>query len=331
MLVVLSLVVAFFENHHHSWKQTGIQLLLVVIVAFAGVSLATQAAFPDTPEKSLSENQNFWGGIETTQTNEPQQDAANNEVIENQQIPAANVEVDAASYLVADLQTGELLAGKDVHTPRPVASLTKLMTAVVAHETIDDQATIQVTESAVTTYGSAGNLAAGDAFSLSTLYYPLLLSSSNDAAAAIAEHAGYERFLNQMNRKALAVGMPQARFADASGLSVNNVASSRDIIALTQYIQNQHPFIFSITASAQKTVPRGPARESAVFTNNHPLHSRANFLGGKNGYTDEARHTLLSVFEIEKQQATRPVAIVVLGSENHIADTEKLLEWTTQI
>lgn len=301
-------------------------------MAFAGVNLATQAAFPDTPEKSLSENQDFWSGIATTETDQTQPQAASKgETPQKPQVPTAGVRVDAKSYLVADLQTGELLAGKRIHTPRPIASLTKLMTTVVAHETIGGEAAINITESAAATYGSAGNLTVGDTLSLSTLYYPLLLSSSNDAAAAIAEHAGYERFLNQMNRKALAVGMPQARFADASGLSVNNVASPRDIIALTQYIHNQHPFIFSITASAQKTVPRGPRRESAVFTNNHPLHSQANFLGGKNGYTDEARHTLLSVFEIKKGQTTRPVAIVVLGSDKHIADTEKLLEWTTQI
>lgn len=331
--VVLSVLVNTSNNNNYGWKRTGIQLLLVVIVAFAAVSLATQAAFPDTPKKSLSENQNFWQTIKEEQNQEAvETDQAKNLANEqDSQLTNANVSVDASSYLVADLQTGEILSGKNIRTARPIASITKLMTAVVAHETISDQTPITITRSAVSTYGSAGNLTAGDSFTLSTLYYPLLLSSSNDAAAAIAEHAGGRRFVNQMNRKALAIGMQQARFADASGLSANNVASSEDIIDLAKYIYNKHPFIFSITTQAQKTVPNNYLRQSAVFVNNHPLHAQPHFLGGKNGYTDQARHTLLSVFEVKKNEQTRPVAIVVLDSDQQITDTRSLLRWAEEL
>jgi D-alanyl-D-alanine carboxypeptidase len=321
-----------FHDNHYGWKRTGIQLLLVVAVAFAGVNLATQAAFPDTPKKSLSENRNFWQGLKNNQEQETdkQTRSANTET-DTTQITKADVAVDASSYLVADLQTGEMLAGKNIRDTHPIASITKLMTAVVAHETINDQSPISISRSAVSTYGSAGNLTAGDSFTLSTLYYPLLLPSSNDTAAAIAEHAGGRRFINQMNRKALAIGMNKTRFADASGLSANNVASPEDIINLAEYIYDQHPFIFSITAKAQKAVPANYPRESYVFVNNHPLHSQPNFLGGKNGYTDKARYTLLSVFEIEKSEQERPVAIVVLDSDQQITDTRKLLRWTENL
>lgn len=331
--MVLSVVVNTSRDNNYGWKRTAIQLLLVVIVAFAGVSLATQAAFPDTPEKSLSENENFWQalkeeqGRKTTQTNQTKNTVSK----KAPQLINTGLSVDASSYLVADLQTGKMLAGKNIRASLPVASITKLMTAVVAHETINDQTPIDITRSAVSTYGSAGNLTAEDSFSLSTLYYPLLLPSSNDAAAAIAEHAGERRFIDQMNRKALALGMQQTRFADASGLSASNVASSEDLIDLAKYIYNKHPFIFSITTKAQKTVPGGYLRQSAVFVNNHPLHSQPNFLGGKNGYTDQARHTLLSVFEVEKDGQKRPVGIVVLDSDQQITDTRKLLEWVEEI
>lgn len=319
------------SNPHHTWKQTAIQLGLVILVAFAGVSLATNAAFPDTAEKSLSENDTFWASIptkaNTRASQEPEASQAN-----NKDLPAnADVSVDASGYLVADLQTGEILAGKNAQTARPIASLTKLMTAVVARETIGDNTTIDITPSAVATYGSAGGLSAGQSYSLSTLYYPLLLSSSNDAAAAIAEHTNRQRFLSLMNRKALAIGMERTRFVDPSGLSAGNVASPKALLALSQYIHQQHPFIFSITESAQRTAPSRLNTESAVFVNNHPLHSLPEFVGGKNGYTDEARHTLLSVFRVTKKADQRPVAIIVLGSDEQVADTRQLLRWTQEI
>jgi D-alanyl-D-alanine carboxypeptidase len=319
-------------NPEHTWKQTAIQLALVILVAFAGVSLATNAAFPDTTKKSLSENDTFWASIQTKTVKSPTSQQTQAPQTANKDLLAeADVSVDAAGYLVADLQTGEILAGKKAQTARPIASLTKLMTAVVARETVGDNTTIDITPSAAATYGSAGGLSAGESYTLSTLYYPLLLSSSNDAAAAIAEHTNRQRFLSLMNRKALAIGMRRAHFVDPSGLSAGNVASPQGVLALSQYIYKQHPFIFSITESAQRTAPNRLEADSAVFVNNHPLHSLPEFAGGKNGYTDEAQHTLLSVFRITKQQDERPVTIIVLGSDEQVTDTRKLLRWTQQI
>jgi D-alanyl-D-alanine carboxypeptidase len=134
-----------------------------------------------------------------------------------------------------------------------------------------------------------------------------------------------------MNRKALAIGMERTRFVDPSGLSAGNVASPKALLALSRYIHQQHPFIFSITESAQRTAPSRLNTELAVFVNNHPLHSLPEFVGGKNGYTDEARHTLLSVFRVTKKADQRPVAIIVLGSDEQVADTRQLLRWTQEI
>jgi D-alanyl-D-alanine carboxypeptidase (penicillin-binding protein 5/6) len=322
------------NNSRYSWKQTGVQILLVIIVAFAGVSIATQAAFPDKPEKSLFENKDFWEPIETKQLQktQPKEDSqpVSQQVVQPR-LMRADVSVDAKSYLVADLQTGEMLAGKQIDKQLPIASITKLMTAVVARETYGSQTDIDITESAAATYGNSGDLSAGDSLPLSNLYYPLLLSSSNDAATALAEHSGGKQFISQMNRKALAIGMQKARFADASGLSANNVASAKDLFALAEYIYNQNSFIFSITTQAQKTVPKPLSDESAIYVNSHPLHSQPNFIGGKNGYTDKAKHTLLSVFQVSKNNQSRPVVVIVLGSNQHVEDSKKLLDWVEQI
>lgn len=307
---------------------------MVIIVAFAGVSIATQAAFPDKPGKTLFENKGFWEPIETKQPRRTQPADKTRSVsqdVARPQLMQADVSVDAKSYLVADLQTGKMLAGKRIDSQLPIASITKLMTAVVAREMYGDQTRIDITESAAATYGNSGNLSAGDSLPLSTLYYPLLLSSSNDAATALAEHSGGKQFISQMNRKALAIGMQKARFADASGLSANNVASAKDLLALAEYIYNQHSFIFSITTQAQKTVPEAPRDESAIYVNNHPLHSQPGFIGGKNGYTDKAQHTLMSVFQVSKNNQSRPVAVIVLGSDKHVEDSQNLLDWVKQI
>lgn len=332
--MVLSYVVSNPNNSRYSWKQTSVQILLVIVVAFAGVSIATQAAFPDKPGKSLFENKDFWEPIETKQPRRTQPTEDSEPVSQDTaraQLMRADVSVDARSYLVADLQTGQMLAGKRIDSQLPIASITKLMTAVVARETYGDQSRINITESAAATYGNSGNLSAGDSLPLSTLFYPLLLSSSNDAATALAEHGGGKEFISQMNRKALAIGMQKARFADASGLSANNVASAKDLFALAEYIYNQHSFIFSITTQAQKTVPDALSDESAIYVNNHPLHSRPGFIGGKNGYTDKAQHTLMSVFKVSKNNQSRPVVIIVLGSNQHVEDSQKLLDWVKQI
>ena len=238
--------------------------------------------------------------------------------------------VGAASYLVADLGSGQVFAAKRAGEAFPIASLSKLMTAVVANETIAYNDPITVSQSAIDTYGFAGGLTAGEKLKLKDLYLPLLLESSNDAATAIAEHEGFNAFLRLMNHKALALDMETTRFSDPSGLSAENTSSSRDLFRLARYIYDKKRFILDLTASIQETIPQANSPELRNFTNNNPMVGRAGYRGGKNGYTDEARHTLLSVFDVSINNATHQVAIIVLGSESHVEDTRRLLAWLKQ-
>lgn len=238
--------------------------------------------------------------------------------------------VSAKSYIVADIETGHTFAQKRAGEVFPIASITKLMTAVVANENIAYNDTIYISDDAVSTYGRAGGLRSGERLTLEDLYLPLLLESSNDAAAAIAEHHGSERFLRMMNRKALALDMGSTQFYDPSGLSNGNRSSARDLLRLARYIYNKKQFILDLTTSVQETTPDTDSNALRNFTNNNPIAGQVDFLGGKNGYTDNARHTLLSVFETEIDGETRQIVIIVLGSESHAADTRKLLTWLKQ-
>jgi len=315
-----------FRQSRHSWWRFTIRIAVILIFAFVGASIASQAAFQKTPPKSLSSGQQFWkqntapSFIKATATKA----AKTKNITAN--VPTAPVKTTASAYLVSDLENGQILAAKNADQTLPIASVTKLMTAVVAHETVGDKTDITVSKNAAETFGNAGGISAGSTLTLATLYYPLLLSSSNDAAAAVAEQVGKNRFHSLMNRKSVALGMNDTQFADASGLSPGNTATAADLSRLARYIYNHNYFIFDITSIAQQTIATGQTGQKQ-FSNRNPLHTKPEFVGGKNGYTEPAQNTSVSVFEISKNGLTRPVAIVVLNARNAAGDTNKLLRW----
>ncbi len=308
-----------------------LQLVIIVGIALVATNLASKAAFlEEPPSRTIDTNTSFWEKNKEAGNNDNQGIArADTKLEESAEITVSTSppKVDASSYIVADLETSQVLAKKHPDTPRAIASITKLMTAVVADETMSGDDVVPISSNAVNTEGQAGGLEAGERLTLQTLYYPLLLESSNDAAAAIAEHRGKRRFLNLMNRKALALGMGSTQFADPSGLSANNTASVRDLFRLSRYIYEKKPFIFDITSRLQETAPQEDSDSLRTFSNNNPLKEQQSFVGGKNGYTDVAKHTLLSVFSVPANQTRHAVAVIVLGSDSHVDDTRKLLSW----
>lgn len=233
----------------------------------------------------------------------------------------------AKSYVVGNITTGDIYASKAGKRQLPIASITKLMTALLAQDMIDSNSVIPITERAVATYGEQGGLSAGESMTFSNIIYPLLLESSNDAAEAIAEYIGRAHFMQQMNRKARGLGMHRTIFDDPSGLSQFNRSTAEDLFVLSRHVHSRAPLIFDITASLQETVPQENSVELRNFTNNNPFKSYPDFVGGKNGYTDEARKTLLSLFDVTVGDTTQTIAVIVLGTETHVTDTKKLLGW----
>jgi D-alanyl-D-alanine carboxypeptidase len=238
--------------------------------------------------------------------------------------------VSARSYLVADLETGEVFLERNSSLVYPIASITKLLTAVVANETISFDRLITVTPHAFNTYGGQGNLQIGERLTIGEMYYPLLLSSSNDAAVAIASHQGEGAFITLMNQKARALDMENTIFDDPSGLSPQNVSTASDLFKLARYIHDRKSFIFEITTKNAEALDATEYTPARTYTSNNPMRGRGDFLGGKNGFTDEARKTLLSLFKVGVGDEERVVAIIVLGSEDHTSDTLKLLSWIQQ-
>lgn len=236
----------------------------------------------------------------------------------------------AESYLVGDIETGEIIMQKNEDEEFPIASVSKLMTAVVAKESLDIHRYATVSQGSYNTYGSEGELKLGEKILLSDLMYPLLIESSNDAAEVIANDYGRDAFLILMNQKAATIGMTHTSYEDPSGLSPDNKSSVVDLFRLGKYIKENHPDIFDMTRVKQYSTLKHS------WKNLNAMLSYENFAGGKNGFIDQAKKTTVATFEIPftisdedgaKKIERRTFAIVLLRSDDRNADITSLLKY----
>jgi D-alanyl-D-alanine endopeptidase (penicillin-binding protein 7) len=235
--------------------------------------------------------------------------------------------ISAKAFLVADIRTGRVYAERNADLVLPIASLTKLITALVANETIHYDRILSVSkDDRAQTEGTPGTISVGDSFTISDLLFPLLMESNNSVAYTLARYFGSNTFVGWMADKAKAIGMEHTNFEDPSGISEKNVATANDIFKLTRYIHDNQSYILNISRDTEKTI-RSEEGRSYKLNNFNVFSGNPQFLGGKTGYTDEARETMTTVFEVPLEHATATVAIVVLRSEDRKKDVEKLLSW----
>jgi D-alanyl-D-alanine carboxypeptidase len=240
------------------------------------------------------------------------------------QVQGDSVAVTARAYMVADLDTGKIYLEKNSRAVLPVASMSKLITAFVATEVIDKDALITISEENAGLPPDTSNLTAGEKIPFKTILYPLLLSSSNVAAEALASATNRRDFLESMSSYAWEVGMPSSFFADASGLSPQNAASARDMFALARYLHKSRQDILSITRTPVSSIATTSEHGAHTFLSTHPFVNDPNFLGGKTGRTPEAGETMITLMQV----SNRPLAIIVLGSQygSREPDTRALIE-----
>ncbi len=238
-------------------------------------------------------------------------------------IPAAGgaqVETGARAAIVMDGDSGRVLYEKNARQALPIASTTKLMTALVALESgCQPEERVTVDPAWVGAEGSSIYLRAGEELSLNTLLHGLLLRSGNDAALAVAGHCGgtVEAFVAQMNEKARQLGMEDSTFADPSGLSEHSRASARDMALLARVcLENQ--ILAGIAATRSATL------EGRNFTNHNKLLWRyEGCIGLKTGYTQRAGRTLVSA----ARRDGLTLICVTLDDPDDWADHARLLDW----
>lgn len=236
-----------------------------------------------------------------------------------------------AAFAIADISTSDEVYSEGATKHWPIASITKLMTAIVATEKIGISKKVTISQNAADTPGSATNLfTAGQVFTVDDLLMALLQISRNDAAVALAESYGMDGFIAEMNAKALRIGMRDTRFSDPIGLSASNVSTPVDLEKLISYIYKNEPQILKTTRESAKTIKEVTSGRNIPLPNENrnEFVGESNFLGGKTGLIDESGGNLLTVFSVSKH----PILIIILGSDNYndrFEITTQLLSWLT--
>jgi len=246
-------------------------------------------------------------------------------------IPKRNFDIsepilNVKAAFVKDLNTDTELFSFNKNLKWPLASLTKLMTAVVAIENVGLDKKATVTETAVATEGISGNLLANEEYKIGELLNAMLLVSSNDAAMVISEFYGGDNLVRQMQSDAYSLGMDQTSFIDPTGISSVNQGTIYDLEKLVKYILEKHPDIFKIT-----TMPEVRIREEISGAEKELLNinayayatPRTDFLGGKTGFTDEAGGNLISLFN----HNGHTILLIVFGTDDRFGQTDILYNW----
>ncbi len=234
--------------------------------------------------------------------------------------------LDAVSYLSADLKNNHVFSSRDATTVVPIASITKLMTALITTEYINLENKTKIPESAIV-FTSRPRLKTGEVYSIYQLLFPLLRESSNEAAEAIARYYGRENFIKHMNTKAASIGMTHTKFVDPSGQGAENLSTAEDLFMLAKYIYNNRSFIFKITSGKITQSAYGDTGFTNLGNFNDNITHKY-FFGGKNGKTTAAQETSLTVLEVPVGRSTRPIVSLVLGSQNARENSQKLIEAT---
>lgn len=285
----------------------------------------------------------FWGvsslqnGMERyfyAQITHPFENLAVINVLEITKRPKPSIEAESvASFKINKTGKQRFLFRKNSDKSLPIASLTKLMTALLVMENTpyndyDLAKKTIVSKTAAGQYNVPiyGNLKQGQQISIEELLELMLHYSSNDAAFALAEIIGFENFIEKMNEKAKILGLENTYFTNPTGLDpensdlIPNYSTASDLIKLSKYILENHPLTFEISS-----------RNSRYLTENGILYlnilDNQIVIGGKTGYTEKAGGCILFIFSDEKENY---FINIILGSESpqkRVEEMQKLINW----
>lgn len=232
----------------------------------------------------------------------------------------------AESMVAIDMDSGRILYEHNAYQEKLIASTTKIMTTIIAIENLDLDTEVTVDERVLKAYGSGIYIEIGEVMTLRDLLYGLMLRSGNDAAIVIANAVGgsMEGFVYLMNQKAYEIGMSHTKFYNSHGLEENdgsgNTSTAYDMGLLMRYaMQNDE---FQKITSTKNYVGKSDKKTYHWTNKNKLLNSYEYTIGGKTGFTEKARRTLVTAAEKEG----RRIAIVTLNDGNDFQDHKNLYE-----
>lgn len=235
------------------------------------------------------------------------------------------IETNARCAILMDTDSNRILYAKNIHEVRSVASISKIMTAILAIESgkLDDA--VLIGDEILDAYGSAIYIKQGEEMTLRDLVYGLMLRSGNDAALVIANYVGGDvnSFVDMMNQKARQIGMKNTTFNNPSGLDEDkgNMSTAYDMAILTSYAMQNEDYK-KIVKTKHHTVTTN--KNVYSWTNKNKLLNTYKYTtGGKTGYTEIARRTLVSTASKDGLN----LVVVTLNDGNDFLDHKSLHEY----
>lgn len=257
----------------------------------------------------------------------------NQEIIPIRNWSIKEPEIFAESAIVVNFGNNNeqaILFQKNTDQVLPIASLTKIMTAVIVLENFDLEEIVKVSKDSILTMGDEGGLIRGEELTIRDLLYIMLIESSNDAGMALANDNSdfsYQEFLDLMNQKAREIGMENTEFLDPIGLNSKNKSTVLDLVKLADSAL-EFPLLWDILKTPAATIYSIDNQFVHNLINTNTLLDKFSFLkGGKTGYTVEANGCMLTVSNINGSLGNNYLITVVLGSNQRETDTESLITW----
>jgi|SRR3989338_1932098 len=234
----------------------------------------------------------------------------------------------AKSVLVYDLTTNKAIFEKNIKEKVPIASLTKIMTAIVALENPKDNDKYLVLKENLVGENTMG-LSEGEVLSLNELLYGLILHSGNDAAETIASNysGGRTAFIKAMNDKAESLGLKNTNFTNPSGLEGDGrqYSTTQDLLVITKYALSNFPTFSHVVSTVSYHIPRTQTHKEYYLENEtNLLTSYPGVKGVKTGYTPEAGFCLITYLDYGGHK----IIAILLGSENRRQEMKDLLDYS---
>ena len=242
--------------------------------------------------------------------------------------PISAPELSAASAILVDQDSGQVLFAEEADEERAIASLTKIMTGLLVLERTDLSEVVTVTADAVISDDDRFGIAAlgleeGERISVRDLLYALLLQSANDAAVALADHVdgSVDRFVKRMNTRALRLGMRHTRFYSPNGLDDRGYSTARDLTILTRAAMATAGFA-PVAATRSHTIPAPDGVDREIQNRDALLWLYPGVTGVKTGFTSRAGFCVVATAE---RDGRRLVAVVLGAPNDAFSDAATLL------
>lgn len=233
----------------------------------------------------------------------------------------------ASGVIIVDMQSGQNIYAYASQVIRPMASLVKLMTALIIAENHPLEEWVRVPKMAEEVVGNRAYIVAGEEYTVGDLLSALLVASGNDAAITLAQfHAGsVAAFVDEMNKRAIALGLRHTVFRDPIGLDVPDQRSTPQDLGWLAMFALRQPEIFSRLSTRGARI-RSRGGQMVYLTNTHALlHAETAVIAGKTGTTEGAGECLMSV--VEKEGKT--YLVILLNSLQRYADMRHILDILT--